>query len=96
MSNNTRINFFRCHIVETKQYLRIALSRVFISFEAFHIFFFFSKKKQDEDKSELNKRVFSKHKPMYVYLRLVSGRGRRTHHPHDSALNALPLSSDTY
>ena len=50
-------------------------------------------KKQDEHKSELNKAIFSIHKlkPMYMYLRLVSGRGRRTHHPHDSALNALPL-----
>ena len=26
---------------------------------------------------------------MYMYLRLVSGRGRRTHRLHDSALNAL-------
>ena len=50
-------------------------------------------KKQDEHKSELNKAIFSIHKlkPMYMYLRLVSGRGRRTHHPHDSALNALPV-----
>ena len=28
---------------------------------------------------------------MYMYLRLVSGRGRRTHRSHDFALNTLPL-----
>ena len=42
-------------------------------------------KKQDEHKSELNKDIFSIHKlkPMYMYLHLVSGRGRRTHHSQD-------------
>ena len=27
-----------------------------------------------------------------MYLRQVIGRGRRTHHPYDLVLNALPLS----
>ena len=42
--------------------------------------------KQYELKSELNKDIFSvnKLKPMYMYLSLVSGVGRRTHHPYDS------------
>ena len=52
------------------------------------------KKKQYEHQSELNKDIFSEHKlkPTYIYLRLASGRGRQTHHPYDSALNALSLS----
>ena len=52
------------------------------------------KEKQYEHQSELNKDIFSEHKlkPTYIYLRLASCRGRQTHHPYDSALNALSLS----
>ena len=65
-----------------------------LSYPQVQFFYFSIFKKWDGHKSELNKDIFSKHKlkPMYMYKRLVSGGGRRTHHPYDSALNALPLS----
>ena len=42
----------------------------------------------------ISRDIFGRHKlkPMYMYLRLVSGRERRTHNSDDSALNARDVA----